>query len=78
MADNSSFSDWAGFELGPDGFVLEQVIDLNGEIGFAYERSCQYYKDFHTHSRTMLVFPRGAMVKPTANDNSDQPITVRP
>jgi AraC-like DNA-binding protein len=40
--------------------LLEQVIDLDGEMGFAYERCCEYYKDFHTHDRLMLIFPRGS------------------
>jgi len=60
MKREAKFPQWEGFELSPEGCLLEQVIDLNGEIGFAYERSCQYYKDFHIHDRVMFVFPRGA------------------
>ena len=49
-----------GFEFAPRGCLLEQVIDLSGEMGFAYERSCEFYKDFHVHDRLMLVFSRGS------------------
>lgn len=50
---------WQGFENVPSGCLLEQVIDLSHDMGFAYERSTKYYKDFHTHDRLMLIFPRG-------------------
>lgn len=50
---------WKGFEFVPSGCLLEQVIDLSRDMGFAYERSTKYYKDFHTHDRLMLIFPRG-------------------
>src|ERR1044071_7477450 len=56
----SAFPQWKGFELSPQGCLLEQVVDLSGETGFAYERSCQFYKDFHVHDRLMLIFPRGS------------------
>jgi AraC-like DNA-binding protein len=51
-----------GFELKPEGCLLEQVIELDSEMGLAYERSCEFYKDFHAHDRLMLVIPRGACV----------------
>lgn len=60
MKQLTSFPQWKGFENSPDGCLLEQVIDLSPKMGFAYERSCQFYKDFHTHDRLMLVCPRGA------------------
>jgi len=41
------------------GLLLEQIIDISGPIGIAYERSCDFYKDFHTHERLMFVCPRG-------------------
>ncbi|MGE0528595.1 MAG: helix-turn-helix transcriptional regulator [Bdellovibrionales bacterium] len=56
----TSFPQWKGFELTPHGCLLEQVIDLDSEMGFAYERCCGFYKDFHTHDRLMLIFPRGS------------------
>ncbi len=55
-------SKWKGFEIPPQGCLLEQVIDLSLETGIAYERSCRFYKDFHVHDRLMLAFPRGACV----------------
>jgi AraC-like DNA-binding protein len=56
----TSFPQWKGFEFTPDGCLLDQVIDLDPRMGFAYERSCEFYKDFHTHDRLMLVCPRGS------------------
>jgi AraC-like DNA-binding protein len=49
---------WQGFEFLPDGYLLDQVIDLSTPMGFAYERSCCFYKDFHRHERLLFVFPR--------------------
>jgi len=57
----SSFK-WKGFEFAPDGCLLDQVIDISGQMGVAYERSCEFYKDFHTHDRLMLIFPRDSCV----------------
>lgn len=51
-----------GFDFKPLGGLLEQVVDFTRPMGFAYERSCEFYKDFHTHDSLMLVFPRGACV----------------
>lgn len=55
-----AYPQWKGFELLPEGCLLEQFIDLSGAMGIAYERCVEFYKDFHTHDRLMLVFPRGA------------------
>jgi AraC-like DNA-binding protein len=55
-----SYPQWKGFELTPQGGLLEQFIDFTGKMGLAYERCVEFYKDFHTHDRLMLVFPRGA------------------
>src|ERR1035437_3406576 len=60
MKRKTSFPQWKGFEKSPEGCLLEQTIDLDGEMGFAYERCCEYYKDFHTHDRLMFIFPRGS------------------
>lgn len=60
MKQGQLYPQWRGFEIRPQGALLEQVIDLSGAMGLAYERSCEFYKDFHTHSRMMFVFPRGA------------------
>lgn len=58
----TSFSEWKGFERPPGGCLLEQQVDLSGPMGFAYERSCDFYKDFHIHDRLMFVVPRGSSV----------------
>jgi AraC-like DNA-binding protein len=59
-----AFPQWRGFELPPDGHLLDQVVDLSGAMGFVYERSVGFYKDFHSHDRPMIVLPRGScMVK---------------
>jgi AraC-like DNA-binding protein len=50
----------AGFERLPAGRLLRQIIDLTTDMGVAYERSVGFHKDFHTHERDLLVFPRGA------------------
>ena len=42
---------WKGFEIAPEGCLLDQVIDLSTEMGIAYERSCGFYKDYHVHER---------------------------
>jgi AraC-like DNA-binding protein len=55
-----AYPHWKGFELKPQGCLLEQFIDLSGQMGMAYERCVEFYKDFHAHDRLMLVFPRGA------------------
>lgn len=60
MPKQTTFPQWKGFEFSPQGCLLEQVIDISGDMGVAYERSCEFYKDFHTHDRLMLIFPRGS------------------
>jgi len=57
-----AFPQWRGFELAPEGHLLEQLVDLSGPMGIAYERSVGFYKDFHVHDRPMIVLPRGACV----------------
>lgn len=48
--------------MAPEGFLLEQVVDLRGEMGIAYERGTDFHKDAHTHDRLSVVFPRGGCV----------------
>ncbi len=57
-----AFPQWKGFESAPEGHLLDQLVDLSGSLGIAYERSVGFYKDFHTHDRPMIVLPRGACV----------------
>jgi len=56
------FPQWKGFERAPEGHLLDQLIDLSGSMGIAYERSVGFHKDFHTHDRPMIVMPRGSSV----------------
>src|SRR5262245_40935352 len=51
---------WKGFERPPEGHLLDQVIDLSGPMGIAYERSVGFRKNFHVHNRMMIVLPRGS------------------
>ena len=53
---------WKGFGFEPEGVLLNQFIDVSGEMGVAYERSHAYYKDFHTHDHHILIFPRASCV----------------
>jgi AraC-like DNA-binding protein len=57
-----AYPQWKGFERAPDGHLLDQLIDLSGPMGFAYERSVGFYKDLHMHDRPMIVLPRGSSV----------------
>ncbi len=57
-----AFPQWRGFESAPHGHLLDQIVDLSGPMGIAYERSVGFYKDAHTHDRPMLVMPRGSCV----------------
>lgn len=50
-----------GFEKPPHGSLLDQVIEIEGNLGVAYERSCEFYKDFHMHDRLMFVCPDDAL-----------------
>lgn len=59
---NGAFPQWQGFERAPEGHLLDQLIDLSGSMGVAYERSVGFYKDFHRHDRPMIVLPRGSCV----------------
>jgi AraC-like DNA-binding protein len=67
---------WEGFDIVPAGCLLEQIIDLSQDMGFAYERSTQYFKDFHTHDRLMLIFPRGSSVMEVRTKNPHNKYTV--
>jgi AraC-like DNA-binding protein len=53
---------WRGFERAPEGHLLDQLVDLSGPMGIAYERSVGFHKDFHVHDRAMIILPRGACV----------------
>ena len=57
-----AFPQWRGFESAPHGHLLDQIVDLSGPMGIAYERSVGFYKDAHAHDRPMLVMPRGSCV----------------
>lgn len=59
MPDSHAFK-WKGFEFKPEGCLLEQVIEMDGSMGIAYERGSNFYKDYHVHDRLMLVIPRGS------------------
>jgi AraC-like DNA-binding protein len=67
---------WKGFETVPSGCLLEQVIDLSRDMGFAYERSTSFYKDFHTHDRLMLIFPRGTSAMEVRTKNPKETFVV--
>jgi hypothetical protein len=49
-----------GFEKVPKGSILTQLLDLQSDVGVAYERSVGFYKEPHIHDRHIVVFPRGA------------------
>ena len=57
-----AYPQWKGFERAPEGHLLDQVIDLSGPMGIAYERGVGFRKDFHAHDRPMIVLPRGSSV----------------
>src|SRR5712692_5842493 len=57
-----AFPQWKGFERAPEGHLLDQLVDLSGPMGIAYERSVGFHKDFHVHDRAMIILPRGACV----------------
>jgi AraC-like DNA-binding protein len=57
-----AFPQWKGFERAPDGHLLDQLVDLSGPMGVAYERSIGFHKDFHAHDRPMIAMPRGSSV----------------
>jgi AraC-like DNA-binding protein len=62
----SAFPRWSGFEVAPEGFLLEQVVDLRGAMGIAYERGTEFHKGAHVHDRLSVVFPRGGCVMAVA------------
>jgi AraC-like DNA-binding protein len=57
-----AYPQWKGFERAPEGHLLDQLIDLSGPMGLAYERSVGFRKDFHAHDRPMILLPRGSSV----------------
>lgn len=57
-----AFPQWKGFERAPEGHLLDQLIDISGPMGVAYERSVGFHKDFHAHDRPMIVLPRGSCI----------------
>jgi AraC-like DNA-binding protein len=65
-----------GFNFRPAGSLLNQVIDFSLPMGIAYERSCEFYKDFHIHDRLMLVFPRGACIMEVRTKNPKQSFRI--
>lgn len=67
---------WEGFDVVPVGCFLEQIVDFTQQMGFAYERSTQYFKDFHTHDRLMLIFPRGSSLMEVRTKNPHNKYTV--
>lgn len=70
-----TFPQWRGFDLGPRGRGLAQVVDMTGPMGIAYERSIGFFKDEHVHDRLMIVCPRRGssltIVSPTASVTID-------
>ena len=65
-----AFPQWRGFEVAPEGHLLDQLVDLSGPMGIAYERSVGFHKNFHTHDRTMVVLPRGSCVVEVRTEGS--------
>lgn len=59
IADYAKMIKMRGFEKKPDGQLLKQLLELQGPMGLAYERSVGFNKDFHCHDRLMIVCPRG-------------------
>lgn len=51
-----------GFERPPQGSLLDQTVDLDTDMGVAYERSHGFFKDFHDHDRLIIIAPRGACI----------------
>src|SRR4051812_48240870 len=67
---------WKGFGFEPLGMLLNQFIDLNGDMGVAYERSYSYHKDFHTHDRHIFIFPRPSCVMEVRTKPGNKPYRV--
>ena len=57
-----AFPQWKGFEVAPEGHLLDQLVDLARPMGIAYERGVGFAKGFHAHDRPMIVLPRGPCV----------------
>jgi AraC-like DNA-binding protein len=67
---------WKGFEHAPEGHLLDQLVDLAGPMGIAYERSAGFAKTFHTHDRPMIVLPRGSCVVKVKTEGSRRPYEI--
>lgn len=62
MKKKSTKHPFRGFDKSPQGSLLDQTIDLDGDMGIAYERSQGFFKDFHDHDRLIAIAPRGSCV----------------
>ena len=60
MAKQKNFPKIRGFECFPEGKLLNQKVDFDGQIGIAYERCIGYTKPEHSHDRMTITFPRGS------------------
>jgi AraC-like DNA-binding protein len=49
-----------GFEFNPRGKILNQTLDLKGDVGMCHERCIHYQKDIHSHDRITITIPRGS------------------
>ena len=59
----------SGFLTVPKGSLLNRFLDLEHPAAVAYERSIGYDKDFHTHDRLNLAFPRGSSIVKFTTEN---------
>ncbi len=51
------------------GVLLDIVVDQTGDMGVAYERSCDFLKERHSHDRWQVTFARpGCVLKVRAFD----------
>lgn len=54
------YAELSGFDLRPEGVLLNQFINDRSPYGVAYERAIGYDKAWHTHNRFNVAFPRGS------------------
>lgn len=71
-----AFPQWKGFELAPEGHLLDQLVDLGRPMGIAYERGVGFHKGFHAHDRAMVVLPRGSSVIRVTTEGARSPHEV--
>jgi AraC-like DNA-binding protein len=76
MLRAKGFQQWKGFEIPPEGRLLQQLVEISGDMGHAYERSVHFYKDFHRHERMMLIFPRSGCTMNVTDANSKTVYTI--